>query len=70
MISIQIDKVNNYVSIKNRYNHTVENPDCTFNNNLDNIIPGLIKSFENKLNICLNKNCIFVNDVIQNFSKK
>ena len=56
VISIQIDKVNNYVSIKNRYNHTVENPDCTFNNNLDNIIPGLIKSFENKLNICLNKN--------------
>ncbi len=36
----------NNVSIKNRYNHKVDNPDSTFNNNLDNIIPGLTKSFE------------------------
>ena len=33
------------VSIKNRYNHTVENPDATYGNNLDRIIPGLTDSF-------------------------
>ena len=49
VISIQFTKSdNNYVSIKNRYNHTVSNPDSTFNNNLDNIIPGLKYSFINK----------------------
>ena len=29
------------VSIKNRYNHTVNNPDATYGNNLDKIIPGV-----------------------------
>ena len=33
------------VSIKNRYNHTVNNPDATYGNDLDRIIPGLTKSF-------------------------
>ena len=33
------------VSIKNRYNHIVNNPDATYGNNLDNIIPGLTQSF-------------------------
>lgn len=33
------------VSIKNRYNHTVNNPDATYGNNLDRIIPGLTQSF-------------------------
>ena len=49
VISIQFSKgsINN-VSIKNRYNHTVNNPDATFSNNLDNIIKGLTKSFENE----------------------
>lgn len=51
VISIQFTKGRkNYLSIKNRYNHTVVNPDATFNNNLDNIIPGLTKSFENTYN--------------------
>lgn len=36
-------------SIKNRYNHTVNNPDATYGNNLDRIIPGLSSSFENLL---------------------
>ena len=45
VISIQFDKEYNDVSIKNRYNHTVENPDCTFSNNLDEIVPGLGDSF-------------------------
>lgn len=47
VISIQFSKANNhYLSIKNRYNHTVQNPDCTFGNNLDNIIEGLTSAFE------------------------
>lgn len=47
VISLQFTKgLNNTLSIKNRYNHTVSNPDATFSNNLENIIPGLTKSFE------------------------
>ena len=46
VISIQFNKgANNTLSIKNRYNHTVNNPDSTFGNNLDNIISGLTESF-------------------------
>ncbi len=47
VISIQFEKDSSHLlSIKNRYNHRVVNPDATFSNNLDNIIPGLTKSFE------------------------
>ncbi len=47
VISIQFSKDGtNTLSIKNRYNHRVNNPDATFSNNLDNIIPGLTESFE------------------------
>ena len=47
VLSIQFTKDGtNTLSIKNRYNHTVNNPDATFSNNLDNIIEGLTKSFE------------------------
>ena len=47
VISIQFDRgKNNILSIKNRYNHAVYNPDSTFSNNLENIIPGLTYSFE------------------------
>ena len=46
VISIQFTKDEyNTLSIKNRYNHTVNNPDATFSNNLDNIIPGLTEAF-------------------------
>ena len=46
VISIQFSKGSfNNLSIKNRYNHIVNNPDNTFNNNLDNIIPGLSNRF-------------------------
>ena len=49
VISIQFTKDNyNTLSIKNRYNHTVDNPDATFANNLDNIIPGLTDAFGKK----------------------
>ena len=47
VISIQFSKdASHTLSIKNRYNHMVANPDSTFSNNLDNIIPGLTDSFE------------------------
>ncbi|MBE5755952.1 MAG: hypothetical protein E7341_04705 [Clostridiales bacterium] len=45
VISIQFDKRDSDISIKNRYNHTVDNPDSTFYNDLENIIPGLTSSF-------------------------
>lgn len=46
VISIQFTKNETHtLSIKNRYNHTVNNPDATFRNNLDNIIEGLTESF-------------------------
>lgn len=41
VISIQISKRGGFISIKNRYNHTVEFPDQTFHSNPDEIIPGL-----------------------------
>lgn len=46
VISIQIAKGGGFISIKNRYNHTVNNPDATFNNNPDNIIHGLSTSLK------------------------
>ena len=52
VISIQFSRGDvNGLSIKNRYNNAVENPDATFFNNLDNIIPGLTKSFERAYNL-------------------
>ncbi len=47
VLCIQFTK-NEYstLSIKNRYNDSVYNPDNTFNNNLDNISPGLSVAFE------------------------
>ncbi len=47
VISIQFTKDESHIlSIKNRYNHIVDNPDATFSNDLDNIIPGLTDAFE------------------------
>lgn len=46
VISIQFTKAYpNRLSIKNRYNHHVENGDATFANNLENITPGLTDAF-------------------------
>lgn len=56
VISIQFSKdKNNTLSIKNRYNHTVKNPDATFSNNLENIIPGLTNSFEKYYGLNINQ---------------
>jgi uncharacterized protein YjbI with pentapeptide repeats len=41
VISIQVLKTGGFISIKNRYNHTVQNCDSTLNSNPDNIIMGL-----------------------------
>ena len=50
VISIQFAKTGVCsLSIKNRYNHTVNNPDATFYNDLERIIPGLTRSFEHLL---------------------
>ena len=47
VISIQFTKEEgNRLSIKNRYNHNVDNCDATFSNCLDNIVKGLTYSFE------------------------
>lgn len=57
VISIQFSKGDtNRLSIKNRYNHVVNNPDATFSNNLDLINKGLTKSFaeEYQLNVIFN----------------
>ena len=56
VISIQFSRgKTNDLSIKNRYNHTVNNPDATFSNNLENIIPGLTKSFEKYYGLNINQ---------------
>lgn len=57
VISIQFTKgAVNTLSIKNRYNHMVDNPDATFGNNLDNIVEGLTESFNKKYNLNINSN--------------
>lgn len=46
VLSIQFTRNDAHcLSIKNRYNDIVRNPDATFSNNLDYIIPGLTESF-------------------------
>lgn len=40
-MSVQVSRRGNHVSIKNRYNHAVANPDNTHGNNLDDITDGL-----------------------------
>lgn len=41
ILNIQIARNGSHMSIKNRYNHTVSQPDSTLNNNLDMLYPGL-----------------------------
>mgnify|MGYP004479480149 CR=1 FL=1 len=60
VISIQFTRSKSCtLSIKNRYNHTVNNPDSTFSNNLDNIIPGLTESFKKYYGLSFEKNSEF-----------
>ncbi len=54
VLSIQFTRDSNTLSIKNRYNDIVRNPDATFSNDLENIIPGLTKAFEKDYGIVQN----------------
>lgn len=68
VISIQFSRDGNWLSIKNRYNHTVHNPDCTFGNNLDNIIQGLTDSFCRTYNLDIKQrqfDCFDLNNFIK-----
>ncbi len=51
VISIQILKKGGFISIKNRYNHTVQGCDNTFNSNPDNIIKGLSFAIKKYFNV-------------------
>lgn len=51
VLSIQVDKRSGILSIKNRYNDGVENPDNTFDSNLDYIIPGLSDAFQKQFRV-------------------
>ena len=46
VISIQILKTGGFIKITNRYNHTVDGCDNTFNSNPDNIIAGLTEALK------------------------
>ena len=59
VISLQFSKIDKTLSIKNRYNHIVVNPDATFSNNLENIIFGLTYSFEKYLGFEIKSNKSF-----------
>lgn len=62
VMSIQFTRgKNNTVSIKNRYNHHVENADATLSNNLENIAVGLTRAFEKEygFHIDVNESIVF-----------
>ncbi len=51
VISIQMLKEGGFISIKNRYNHSVSNCDNTFNSNPDNIIQNLSLALKDRFNV-------------------
>lgn len=55
LLNVQIHKKHNNVSIKSRYNHTVNNPDAVHSNNLDKIAPGLTGAVEKRLGIKIDR---------------
>ncbi len=62
VLSIQIFKNGGFISIKNRYNHTVENCDNTFHSNPDEIIPGLSEALKKYFNIDFYKSKLSIPD--------
>lgn len=59
ILNIQIAKNGSHMSIKNRYNHTVNECDSTLNNNLDLLVSGLqtkVLGYYNIASLCKNKN--------------
>ena len=70
VISIQLLKKGGFISIKNRYNHTVKGCDNTFDSNPDNIIEGLSDAIKEdfKVNfIDLPNYYIYVNGMILHY---
>ncbi len=65
VISIQFSKEFNQLSIKNRYNHTVINPDATYSNNLNNIIYGLQESFNKYYNYNISEPSFYISDYVK-----
>lgn len=77
VISIQVLKDGGFISIKNRYNHTVENPDNTFNSNPDNIIPGLSDAIKHYFdvdfsagNVALPRGFVMINNQICRYNSE
>lgn len=65
ILNIQIAKNGSHMSIKNRYNHTVNECDSTLNNNLDLLIPGLQAKVLGYYNIAsLNKNKNYYKNIV------
>lgn len=65
ILNIQIAKNGSHMSIKNRYNHTVNECDSTLNNNLDLLVPGLQAKVLGYYNIAsLNKNKNYYKNII------
>lgn len=55
VISIQMLKKGGFISIKNRYNHSVPACDNTFNSNPDNIIEGLSAALKDRFDVVFNE---------------
>jgi hypothetical protein len=55
LLNIQIHKRFKNVSIKSRYNHTIDNPDAVHSNNLDKISEGLTGAIEKELSIKIDR---------------
>lgn len=51
VISIQMRKTGGHISIKSRYNDTIDNPDNTFFSNPDKIVPGLSAAISKYFNV-------------------
>ena len=65
ILNIQIAKNGSHMSIKNRYNHTVNECDSTLNNNLDVLVPGLQTKVLGYYNIAsLNKNKNYYKNIV------
>ncbi|MBE6449970.1 MAG: hypothetical protein E7013_04715 [Alphaproteobacteria bacterium] len=65
VISIQILKTGGFISIKNRYNHAVENSDNTFGSDPDEIIDGLAQSLRNYFHVDFSsKQCFLPNGYV------
>ena len=65
ILNIQIAKNGSHISIKNRYNHTVSQPDSTLNNNLDMLYSGLQSMVLGYYGFaCLNNKKSSYNDIV------